>query len=161
MTTCWHRAQHSKTLRFHLSCHPRMFFLLTSKHSYVRLFGYTVMTLPCHFDHLYANICDKKIRLRLKLLKVMAKIRAALVRPLNILKGSMTPITVHNSAVSVGQVEFQMVSKLKNTWARSIPVRCSKFLAHIPQQRSENATCYHTPFTPVPLWCVHRLNCWY
>lgn len=46
MTTCGHRAQRSKTLGFSSSRQPRMFFLLTSKHSYVRLFESTAMTSP-------------------------------------------------------------------------------------------------------------------
>lgn len=44
--------------------------------------------------------------LQLKLLKVMAKVRAALVQPFNTLKDSITLIPVHNSAASVGRWSF-------------------------------------------------------
>lgn len=46
MTTYRNWAKYSKTRWFSFTCQPQVFFRLTFKHSYVRLFGSTVMTLP-------------------------------------------------------------------------------------------------------------------
>lgn len=84
----------------------------------------------------------------------LAEIRAALVRQLNVSEDFITLIPVHNSAASLGWLGLSTVfifEKLKNTWTRSIPVRCSKFLrphSSAGGRRTLHALC--TPFAPVP-----------